>query len=77
MDRWCLSKHGLPTQQELIHSAQAAHYARLAAKYGLASSAAMGDVRSDMKAVKARKTQMVDGLVEMHMGGSRTLELSW
>ena len=51
----------LPSKN-VIHSAKVASLARRGAEFGVGT----GDVRVDMAAVRARKRQMVDGLVQMH-----------
>jgi pyruvate/2-oxoglutarate dehydrogenase complex dihydrolipoamide dehydrogenase (E3) component len=58
----------LPSKN-FIHSANVAHYARLAKQYGLSSHMADADhIEVDMRDVVARKSGMVTGLVEMHLG---------
>jgi pyruvate/2-oxoglutarate dehydrogenase complex dihydrolipoamide dehydrogenase (E3) component len=51
----------LPTKN-VIHSARVASLARRGAEFGLAT----GSVRVEMSGVKRRKTQMVDGLIQIH-----------
>jgi len=52
----------LPSKN-IIHSAEVAHLARHAAEYGVRT----GPISVDMTGVRARKRQMVDGLVNMHL----------
>lgn len=52
-----------------IHSANIAYHARLAKKYGLSKYIADANaVELDMKDIVARKVEMVNGLVDMHVG---------
>jgi pyruvate/2-oxoglutarate dehydrogenase complex dihydrolipoamide dehydrogenase (E3) component len=52
----------LPSKN-IIHSAKVAELTRRAAEFGIAT----GPVRIDMSGVRARKRQMVDGLVNLHL----------
>src|SRR6202163_4733938 len=52
----------LPSKN-IIHSAKVAELTRRAAEFGIAT----GPVRIDMAGVRARKRQMVDGLVNLHL----------
>src|ERR1700688_1953097 len=52
----------LPSKN-IIHSAKIAELTRRAAEFGIAT----GPVRIDMAGVRARKRQMVDGLVNLHL----------
>src|SRR5271154_947724 len=52
----------LPSKN-IIHSAKVAERTRRAGEFGIAT----GPVRIDMSGVRARKRQMVDGLVNLHL----------
>src|SRR5882672_7889374 len=52
----------LPSKN-IIHSAKVAELARRAAEFGITT----GPVGIDMAAVRARKRQMVDGLISLHL----------
>jgi pyruvate/2-oxoglutarate dehydrogenase complex dihydrolipoamide dehydrogenase (E3) component len=52
----------LPSKN-IIHSAKVADLTRRAAEFGVAT----GPVRIDMAGVRARKRQMVDGLIKLHL----------
>ncbi len=52
----------LPSKN-IIHSAKVAELTRRAAEFGIAT----GPVRIDMAGVRARKRQMVDGLINLHL----------
>src|ERR1700704_251446 len=79
---WTMAKAGRPTavverrliggscpniaclpSKNIIHSAKVAELTRRAAEFGIAT----GPVRIDMSGVRARKRQMVDGLVNLHL----------
>lgn len=56
----------LPSKN-VIHSAKVASLFRRGAEFGLTA----GDVKVDMSVVRARKREMVEGLVQMHLGKFR------
>ncbi|MGC2785725.1 MAG: mercuric reductase [Roseiarcus sp.] len=56
----------LPSKNE-IHSAEAAHFARTGAEFGVIT----GPIKVDMAKVRARKRAMVQGLVDAHLKNYR------
>jgi len=72
----CVNNGCMPTKT-MVASARVAHMARRAAEYGVELA---GEVRVDMKAVKARKDKIVEasstGLVKW-IEGTENLELIW
>src|SRR5258708_5540913 len=52
-----------PPSKNIIHSAKVAELARRAAEFGVAT----GPMTIDMAGVRARKRQMVDGLINLHL----------
>ena len=72
----CVNDGCIPTKT-LVASARVAHLARRAAEYGVRIG---GEVRVDMKAVKARKDKIVQASLDSlasWIGGTENLTLIW